>query len=220
MSSEIERALARRDERQEGVDPPGPAFGRATEGDSLVHVLEMSGALTATIDLREGVQGVLEILERHPRIARCAVTLELPDRRELVIDGPNRGVIGDGHRFVCSTVSVGGKPIGALAVDLIPQRDEVREHTEALVEAAAELIGQAVQLHQLLAPRDDPDPIPVPPGTSLAELVAGYERGLIERALRATRGNRSRAARLLRTTERIVGYRVQQYGIDCSLFRG
>ena len=28
MSSEIERALARRDERQEGVDPPGPAFGR------------------------------------------------------------------------------------------------------------------------------------------------------------------------------------------------
>jgi DNA-binding NtrC family response regulator len=53
----------------------------------------------------------------------------------------------------------------------------------------------------------------------LAELVSEYEKGLIESALRATRGNRSRAAKLLQTTERIIGYRVQQYGIDCRHYR-
>lgn len=55
---------------------------------------------------------------------------------------------------------------------------------------------------------------------SLQELVARYERRLIEAALARTRGNRARAAKLLNTTERILGYRVQRYGIDCSLYRG
>ena len=57
------------------------------------------------------------------------------------------------------------------------------------------------------------------PRAPLAEMVAGYERALIEDALRGTRGNRARAARLLQTTERILGYRIQQYGIDCREFR-
>lgn len=56
-------------------------------------------------------------------------------------------------------------------------------------------------------------------GESLAHLVALFEKRLIEEALRATRGNRAKAARLLRTTERIVGYRVRQYGIDWRAHR-
>lgn len=66
------------------------------------------------------------------------------------------------------------------------------------------------------APRLDSAALPRAP---LAEMVAGYERALIEDALRSTRGNRARAARLLQTTERILGYRIQQYGIDCGEFR-
>ena len=57
------------------------------------------------------------------------------------------------------------------------------------------------------------------PRAALGDLVAGYERSLIEEALRRTRGNRARAARLLFTTERILSYRIRQYGIDCSEFR-
>lgn len=57
------------------------------------------------------------------------------------------------------------------------------------------------------------------PRAALSDLVAGYERSLIEEALRSTRGNRARAARLLFTTERILSYRIRQYGIDCSEFR-
>ena len=66
-----------------------------------------------------------------------------------------------------------------------------------------------------------PDEVSVLPddGGSLSALVAAYEKRLIEEALKATRGNRARAAKLLQTTERILGYRVQQYGIDCRLYR-
>ena len=90
---------------------------------------------------------------------------------------------------------------------------------DELLSIAAALIGQAIELHRGLeevssGPRagDDVD-------ASLAGLVADYERRLIEAALQRTRGNQAQAARLLRTTERILGYRVQRYGIDCDLFR-
>jgi len=43
---------------------------------------------------------------------------------------------------------------------------------------------------------------------------------LIHDALKTTRGNRKRAAQLLDTTERILGYKVKKYGIDCARFRG
>ncbi len=55
---------------------------------------------------------------------------------------------------------------------------------------------------------------------SLTESVATYEKDLILDALKTTRGNRAKAARLLETTERVIGYKVDKYSIDCSRFRG
>jgi Nif-specific regulatory protein len=55
---------------------------------------------------------------------------------------------------------------------------------------------------------------------SLDTAVGAYEKDLIQDALKTARGNRSRAARLLDTTERILGYKVKKYGIDCRRFRG
>jgi hypothetical protein len=49
--------------------------------------------------------------------------------------------------------------------------------------------------------------------------VAAYERDLIQDALKTTRGNRVRAARLLDTTERILNYKVRGYGIDPNRFK-
>jgi len=49
--------------------------------------------------------------------------------------------------------------------------------------------------------------------------VEAYERDIIQDALKTTRGNRKRAAQLLDTTERILGYKVKKYGIDCERFR-
>ena len=54
---------------------------------------------------------------------------------------------------------------------------------------------------------------------SLEGAVAAFEKDLIQDALKTTRGNRARAARLLDTTERILGYKVKQYAIDCRRFR-
>lgn len=54
---------------------------------------------------------------------------------------------------------------------------------------------------------------------SLAEAVAAFESNLIQDALKSTKGNRARAARLLNSTERIIGYKIRRYGIDPRRFR-
>lgn len=54
---------------------------------------------------------------------------------------------------------------------------------------------------------------------SLETAVEAYERDIIQDALKTTRGNRKRAAQLLDTTERILGYKVKKYGVDCARFR-
>ena len=55
---------------------------------------------------------------------------------------------------------------------------------------------------------------------SLAESISAYERDLILDALKTSRGNRAKAARLLSTTERIFNYKVRKYGVDVDRFRG
>ena len=54
---------------------------------------------------------------------------------------------------------------------------------------------------------------------SLKDAVAAYERDLILDALKTTRGNRAKAARLLDSTERILNYKVRGHGIDVRRFK-
>ena len=54
---------------------------------------------------------------------------------------------------------------------------------------------------------------------SLEEAVNAYERDLIQNALRATRGSRTKAARLLKTTYRVLHYKTRKYGIDYRRFK-
>src|SRR5206468_1984281 len=54
---------------------------------------------------------------------------------------------------------------------------------------------------------------------SLSEAIAAYEKDIVLDALKTTRGNRAKAARLLSTTERIINYKVRKYGIDSKRFR-
>ena len=57
------------------------------------------------------------------------------------------------------------------------------------------------------------------PNLPLSETVGAFEKDLILDALKTTRGNRAKAARLLDSTERIINYKVKQYGIDAKRFR-
>src|SRR3954452_24228676 len=54
---------------------------------------------------------------------------------------------------------------------------------------------------------------------ALDDAVAAYEKDLLQDALKSARGNRAKAARLLRTTERIVNYKVHKLGIDWKRFK-
>ncbi|HEY3121897.1 MAG TPA: sigma 54-interacting transcriptional regulator [Vicinamibacteria bacterium] len=57
------------------------------------------------------------------------------------------------------------------------------------------------------------------PRVALASAVESFEKDLILDALKTARGNRAKAARLLDTTERIIGYKIRTYGIDCARFK-
>lgn len=54
---------------------------------------------------------------------------------------------------------------------------------------------------------------------SLASAVEAFERDLIQDALKTTRGNVAKAAKLLDSTERILGYKIKKYEIDTIRFR-
>ena len=54
---------------------------------------------------------------------------------------------------------------------------------------------------------------------SLDKAVEAFEKEMILDALKTTRGNRARAARMLDTTERILGYKVLKYEVDSRRFK-
>ncbi len=54
---------------------------------------------------------------------------------------------------------------------------------------------------------------------SLANAILTYEKELIQEALKSASGNKARAARLLDTTERILGYKIEKYQISVNRFK-
>jgi Nif-specific regulatory protein len=54
---------------------------------------------------------------------------------------------------------------------------------------------------------------------SLQQSIEEHERTLIEDTLKTARGNQARAARMLRTTERVIRYKAKKYGIDCPTLK-
>ncbi len=54
---------------------------------------------------------------------------------------------------------------------------------------------------------------------TLESAVAAFERDLIQDALKSTRGNVTKAAKMLDSTERILGYKIKKYAIDTIRFR-
>lgn len=57
------------------------------------------------------------------------------------------------------------------------------------------------------------------PSLSLTRAVASYEKELIQDALKTTRGNRAKAARLIGVSERIINYKIRKYFIEVDRFK-
>ena len=95
----------------------------------------------------------------------------------------------------------------------------VRELENAIERATLVCDGSVIHAHDLPPSLQTAEASGTVMSQSLAEAVEAYERDLIEDALKATRGNRVKAASLLRSTERIVSYKVKKYEIDCARYR-
>jgi Nif-specific regulatory protein len=114
------------------------------------------------------------------------------------------------------------KRISTPAIDMLTAYHwpgNVRELENALERAVLVCDGQVVHGHHLPPSLQTADSSNTVTRVSLKDAVVAYERDLILDALKTTRGNRAKAARLLDTTERILNYKVRGYGIDARRFR-
>ncbi|HYF38161.1 MAG TPA: sigma 54-interacting transcriptional regulator, partial [Gemmatimonadales bacterium] len=114
------------------------------------------------------------------------------------------------------------KRISTPAIDLLSRYHwpgNVRELENTIERAVLLADGEVIHGHHLPPTLQSAEATGTVVSTSLAAAVELFERGLIEDALKTCRGNRSQAARLLSTTERVVSYKVKKYGIDPQRLR-
>jgi Nif-specific regulatory protein len=114
------------------------------------------------------------------------------------------------------------KRISTPAIDMLTAYHwpgNVRELENALERAVLVCDGAVIHGHHLPPSLQTADASGTVTRVSLADAVAAFERDLIQDALKTTRGNRAKAARLLDTTERILNYKVKGHAIDPRRFR-
>jgi Nif-specific regulatory protein len=114
------------------------------------------------------------------------------------------------------------KRISTPAIDMLASYHwpgNVRELENTLERAVLMCDGEVIHGHHLPPSLQTAEASGTVSRVSLTDAVSAYEKDLIQDALKTTRGNRAKAARLLDTTERIINYKVRRYGIDAKRFR-
>jgi len=112
--------------------------------------------------------------------------------------------------------------IATTAIDMLMSYHwpgNVRELENCMERAVLVCEGGVIHAHHLPPTLQTAEVSGTLPRLSLEAAVSSYEKDLILDALKSARGNRAKAARLLDSTERIVGYKIQKYGIDGGRFR-
>jgi Nif-specific regulatory protein len=113
------------------------------------------------------------------------------------------------------------KRISTPAIDMLMSYHwpgNVRELENTLERAVLMSDGQVIHGHHLPPSLQTAEASGTVTRVSLSDAVAGFEKDLIQDALKTTRGNRAKAARLLDTTERVLNYKVRKYAIDAKRF--
>jgi len=95
----------------------------------------------------------------------------------------------------------------------------VRELENAMERAVLVCDGNVIHGHHLPPTLQTAEASGTVTRLSLGGAVAAYEKDLIQDALKTSRGNRTRAARMLGATMRVLNYKIHKYAIDCSRFR-
>jgi len=115
------------------------------------------------------------------------------------------------------------KRISTPAIDMLVSYHwpgNVREMENALERAVLMCEGQVIHAHHLPPSLQTAEASGTVTRVSLADAVIAYEKDLIQDALKTTRGNRAKAARLLDATERILNYKIKKYSVDVRRFKG
>jgi Nif-specific regulatory protein len=114
------------------------------------------------------------------------------------------------------------KRISTPAIDMLASYHwpgNVRELENAIERSVLMCDGQVIHGHHLPPSLQTAEASGTVTRVSLLDAVSAYEKDLLQDALKTTRGNCARAARLLDTTERIFNYKVRNYGIDAQRFK-
>jgi Nif-specific regulatory protein len=114
------------------------------------------------------------------------------------------------------------KRIATSAIDMLTSYHwpgNVRELENAIERAVLLCEGQVIHGYHLPPSLQTAEASGTVMRVSLASAIEAYEKDLILDALKTTRGNRAKAAKMLSTTERIIGYKVKKYGLDWKRLR-
>jgi len=95
----------------------------------------------------------------------------------------------------------------------------VRELENAIERAVVVCDSNVIHSHHLPPTLQTAEVTGTVTDLSLGSAVAAFERGMIQDALKSTRGNIAKAAKQLDSSERILGYKIKKYGIDTMRFR-
>jgi len=146
-------------------------------------------------------------------------SIYLPPLRERRTDIP---LLAD--HFVEKHAAAHGKEVRRIATSAIDMLmsyhwpGNVRELENCIERAVVVCDGGAIHAHHLPPTLQTAEVSGTLPRQSLKEALDAYEKDLVQDALKSARGNRALAARLLHTTERILGYAVRKHRVDPSRF--
>jgi len=113
--------------------------------------------------------------------------------------------------------------ISSLAIDLLSSYHwpgNVRELENCIERSVLLCNGDTIQANHLPPTLQRVDTVETQDETlSFENLVSNFERELIVDALKKTKGNKSKAAKYLKVTERILGYKAELLGISYRVYR-
>lgn len=114
------------------------------------------------------------------------------------------------------------KRISTPAIDMLTQYHfpgNVRELENVIERAVLVCDEQVIHGHHLPPTLQTAEISGTETKLTLVSAVESYERDLIQDALKSSRGNTAKAARMLDSTERILGYKIKKYGLNPRRFR-
>ncbi len=169
-------------------------------------------------DIEQAIAGGTFREDLHYRLN--VFTIFVPPLRER---RPDVMLLADS--FLEKYASEAGKHIKRLstpAIDMLMSYHwpgNVRELENTIERAVLVCDSNVIHGHHLPPALQTAEATGTVPHLSLAEAVGAFEKDLLIDALKTTKGNRARAAKLLQSTERIIRYKVRQHHIDVRRFR-